>query len=252
VCYDEELCTINRPVGLASVDLSLYAIHAYLRLLSRRHKALFFGAAVMCTGAIIQGASVHSKMPCIRFSRITLTSSSRHVPHFAIHHRFWSRLRKHFCTRPYRRARSRKGSCRHHLPLPSVLVPGCHHCRLDHVWHLQIAQRVGMEEPASASGSTGDDHHDQHTVLTRIQLMVERKRAWQKARDILIKYHANGAADDAFVDMEYKAMKKVIEFEATNQVGWKQLTATKGNRRRLLIMVLLGFFSQWFGNGLVS
>ena len=38
----------------------------------------------------------------------------------------------------------------------------------------------------------------------------------------------------------------------TANVGWKSLIATPGNRKRMRIIVALGFFSQWSGNGLVS
>ena len=35
-------------------------------------------------------------------------------------------------------------------------------------------------------------------------------------------------------------------------VGWLTLVKTSGNRRRLLIAIAIGWFSQWSGNGLVS
>lgn len=34
--------------------------------------------------------------------------------------------------------------------------------------------------------------------------------------------------------------------------GWKSLIETKGNRKRLVVIVAIAFFSQWSGNGLVS
>lgn len=38
----------------------------------------------------------------------------------------------------------------------------------------------------------------------------------------------------------------------SRNLGWKALVATRGNRRRLLIIVAIAWFSQWSGNGLVS
>lgn len=39
---------------------------------------------------------------------------------------------------------------------------------------------------------------------------------------------------------------------AVAAVGWKSLIQTRGNRRRMLIIVAIAWFSQWSGNGLVS
>lgn len=55
------------------------------------------------------------------------------------------------------------------------------------------------------------------------------------------------------VQIEYKEIRETLtlekEFEGN---GWTELFKTPGNRRRLIILVSLGFFSQWSGNGLVS
>ena len=39
---------------------------------------------------------------------------------------------------------------------------------------------------------------------------------------------------------------------AKKNVGWKALVATKGNRKRMGIIIAIAWFSQWSGNGLVS
>ncbi|KAL3491547.1 general substrate transporter [Aspergillus germanicus] len=72
------------------------------------------------------------------------------------------------------------------------------------------------------------------------------------AKRILVHYHANGREGDPMVELEYAEMKRVIEADMANRTPWKALIATPGNRRRLLLMILLGLFSQWSGNGLVS
>lgn len=73
----------------------------------------------------------------------------------------------------------------------------------------------------------------------------------EKAKEILIKYHGDGKLDE-FVELEFTQMKTVIEAEISNEIGWKSLINTPGNRKRLLILMFLGVFSQWSGSGLVS
>jgi MFS family permease len=74
----------------------------------------------------------------------------------------------------------------------------------------------------------------------------------EEARAVLVKYHANGNEEDALVQLEFAEMQAVIEAETANKTPWRALIATPGNRRRLLIIVMLGLFSQWSGNGLIS
>lgn len=70
---------------------------------------------------------------------------------------------------------------------------------------------------------------------------------------MLAKTHANGDLDDEVVQLEYREIKETIalekEFEGN---GWMVFVKTKGNRRRLLILLTMGLFSQWSGNGLAS
>lgn len=76
----------------------------------------------------------------------------------------------------------------------------------------------------------------------------------EEALNILAYYHANGNADDPLVQFEFKEIKEAIELDrqiAVN-VGYKSLFMTRGNRKRLRIIVAIAFFSQWSGNGLVS
>ncbi|KAL4885195.1 general substrate transporter [Aspergillus karnatakaensis] len=81
--------------------------------------------------------------------------------------------------------------------------------------------------------------------------LIANRRA-EEAKQILVKFHANGQEGDAMVELEYAQMKLVIETDVATKTPWKALVATKGNRRRLLLMVMMGCFSQWSGNGLVS
>jgi len=75
----------------------------------------------------------------------------------------------------------------------------------------------------------------------------------EKALNILAKAHANGNVEDELVQLEYREIRETIQLEKEfEQNGWTEFFVTKGNRHRLVILISLGFFSQWSGNGLVS
>ncbi|OBZ67382.1 Lactose permease [Grifola frondosa] len=67
-------------------------------------------------------------------------------------------------------------------------------------------------------------------------------------------YHADGNENDALVQYEFEEIKTAIRLdrEASKNVGWKALFNTPGNRKRMVIIVAIAWFSQWSGNGLVS
>jgi len=75
-----------------------------------------------------------------------------------------------------------------------------------------------------------------------------------EALRILAYYHADGNEADPLVQHEFQEIKAALEFDRSvaDNVGWKALVKTPGNRKRMLIIVALAFFSQWSGNGLVS
>ncbi|KAF9770774.1 hypothetical protein IL306_011619 [Fusarium sp. DS 682] len=74
----------------------------------------------------------------------------------------------------------------------------------------------------------------------------------EEARALLVKWHSDGNEDDELVKLEFIQMRNVIEAEVSNETGWKDLLTSPGNRKRVFILVCLGCFSQWSGNGLVS
>lgn len=81
--------------------------------------------------------------------------------------------------------------------------------------------------------------------------LIAKSRA-EEAKAVLIKYHANANADDELVNLEFEQMRGIIEAEVNNETGWKAFITNPGNRKRLVIIICLGIFSQWSGNGLVS
>jgi len=75
----------------------------------------------------------------------------------------------------------------------------------------------------------------------------------EKALQILAKCHAQGNVEDEVVQIEYREIQETIKLEQEFEGnGWTELWRTPGNRHRLVILISLGFFSQWSGNGLVS
>lgn len=83
--------------------------------------------------------------------------------------------------------------------------------------------------------------------------LVSKGREAQ-ALKTLAYYHADGDEQDPLVQYEFEEIKASIKLdrESKRNVGWKSLVSTKGNRRRMLIIVAIAWFSQWSGNGLVS
>lgn len=75
-----------------------------------------------------------------------------------------------------------------------------------------------------------------------------------EARALLVKYHANGDPQDPIIESEMEAINRAIkdEAEAQNSTSYLTFFQSRGNRRRFFIVLAVGFFSQWSGNGLVS
>jgi hypothetical protein len=75
----------------------------------------------------------------------------------------------------------------------------------------------------------------------------------EEAFDILVKYHTEGNREDPLVNAEFAEIQARVRYEIENSKRrWVELLQTSGNRKRTLIALCVGFFSQWSGNGLVS
>ncbi|KAK4044178.1 general substrate transporter [Parachaetomium inaequale] len=71
---------------------------------------------------------------------------------------------------------------------------------------------------------------------------------------ILQKYHSEGQDGDEFVRLEYAQIQSTIAQEkalATSFV-WADVVRDPPMRRRFLLAAIVGFFTQWSGNGLLS
>lgn len=74
-----------------------------------------------------------------------------------------------------------------------------------------------------------------------------------EARAILLKYHGESDRGEEFVNAEFAQMQTTIRLELeASKKSWLDLFKTSGMRRRLLITTMLGLFTQWSGNTLIS
>ncbi|KAJ7593106.1 hypothetical protein C8J56DRAFT_490927 [Mycena floridula] len=87
------------------------------------------------------------------------------------------------------------------------------------------------------------------------RFLMSKGRESEAAR-ILAKYHANNGdpEHDPLVVFELAQIRHALrqEAEINQTTTWRTLFATKGNRKRMMIIIAIAVFSQWSGNGLVS
>ncbi|KAJ6007900.1 hexose transporter protein [Penicillium herquei] len=75
----------------------------------------------------------------------------------------------------------------------------------------------------------------------------------EEAKKVLAYVHAQGDEDDALVNVEFDEIQQTIALEkALEKNSWTEFWSTAGNRHRSIILISIGFFSQWSGNGIVS
>lgn len=75
----------------------------------------------------------------------------------------------------------------------------------------------------------------------------------EEAKAILEKYHSEGDGGAEFVVAEFAQMQTTIRLELeASKKSWTDLFKTAGMRRRVLITTMLGLFTQWSGNTLIS
>ncbi|OZJ01619.1 hypothetical protein BZG36_05531 [Bifiguratus adelaidae] len=74
-----------------------------------------------------------------------------------------------------------------------------------------------------------------------------------EALEILIQYHGGGDRNSELVRFEMAEIKTTLEAEKVQKAAhWKEWLATKGNRYRLFIVLIIPYMLQLAGNALVS
>ncbi|KAK6213255.1 hexose transporter [Colletotrichum tabaci] len=74
-----------------------------------------------------------------------------------------------------------------------------------------------------------------------------------EARDILVRFHADGKPYDEVVLTQYTKICQAIELDVQGQVTrWVTWFRGSGNRRRLLLVVFCTVFGSWSGGGIIT
>ncbi|OAA67802.1 General substrate transporter [Akanthomyces lecanii RCEF 1005] len=74
-----------------------------------------------------------------------------------------------------------------------------------------------------------------------------------EAIDMLAKYHADGDHNSLLVRVQVAEIELALAQEKQQKaMKWSEFVRTPGNRRRLLILIFVGYATQWSGNGLTA
>ncbi|KAJ8099578.1 general substrate transporter [Lipomyces tetrasporus] len=72
------------------------------------------------------------------------------------------------------------------------------------------------------------------------------------ALEVLKRYHGENEETE-LVKLEFCEIQEAIKLEKESHLtSWRSLVSTSGNRYRIFLVLCMGFFSQWSGNGLIS
>lgn len=76
----------------------------------------------------------------------------------------------------------------------------------------------------------------------------------EEALNTMAKYHGEGSRDSPIVQLEYKEMVEDISVTGSDKRWWdyRELFNSREQRYRTMLVLSMGFFGQWSGNGPVS
>lgn len=74
-----------------------------------------------------------------------------------------------------------------------------------------------------------------------------------KAREVLAQFHAGGDSNHPLVEFEMQEITGgILSEQARQRTSWRTMVDSPGKRKRLLITISLGIYSQWCGSSVVS
>ena len=76
----------------------------------------------------------------------------------------------------------------------------------------------------------------------------------KQALDVMAKYHGEGDRNSPIVQLEYREMMEDISMTGSDKRWWdyRELVNNSEVRYRSMLVLAMGFFGQWSGNGPVS
>lgn len=76
----------------------------------------------------------------------------------------------------------------------------------------------------------------------------------EEALEVIKKYHSEGDNGEEYVRLEYAEVQATLaqEKENVSRFVWADVFRDPPMRRRFLLAAVVGFFTQWSGNGLIS
>jgi len=88
---------------------------------------------------------------------------------------------------------------------------------------------------------------------SRVSKMAHFERKVRESEASPCLCSCRGKRGRPLVNVEFDEIKQTIELEKEFEGNsWTEFWSTPGNRHRSIILISIGFFSQWSGNGIVS
>ncbi|KAK6701941.1 hypothetical protein SNK04_011841 [Fusarium graminearum] len=180
-------------------------------------------------------------------------SACRHVHRRSYHSRSWNPLLHHLWCCSNRRAGIPQGASYLDLTFQLFLLcwsNPCFCCSSGHHFH---QDKLGLANPFSFANLPSLVQIATVFLLPESPRFLISKDRTEEAAAILVKYHAEGDANSPLVQAEIVQIRETIkaEMEASKQ-SWLSVIRTAGMRRRFLVTVFIGLFTQLSGNTLMS